>query len=228
MPSTCTGTSMMFCSTVMWAQRLKCWNTMASLVRRRCSCLGSWADSSPLGAATSLSSSPATWIRPWWGFSSMLLQRRKVLLPEPELPMMLITSPAWAESETPLSTSLLPKRLWMLSTWSLRGLVVMVRTVGHVRGGGCAGSGAQQFAGSERGGTGNFADFGAGQGVAVTDPGVENPVYARHHAVDTVSDRVNHFGHHIAHTQGLANVGGVDHHAGLRGEIGRASCRERV
>jgi hypothetical protein len=55
-------------------------------------------------------------MRPWWGFSSRLMQRRKVLLPEPELPMMLITSPAWAVSDTPLSTSLVPKRLWMLST----------------------------------------------------------------------------------------------------------------
>jgi len=47
-------------------------------------------------------SSPATLMRPWWGFSNMLMQRRKVLFPEPELPMMLITSPAWADRDTPL------------------------------------------------------------------------------------------------------------------------------
>jgi hypothetical protein len=30
----------MFCSTVMWAHRLKCWNTMASLVRTALQLLG--------------------------------------------------------------------------------------------------------------------------------------------------------------------------------------------
>ena len=44
---------------------------------------------------------------------------KKVLLPEPLEPMMLMTSPALAVSETPLSTSWLPKRLWMSWTWSL-------------------------------------------------------------------------------------------------------------
>ena len=65
---------------------------------------------------TTASASPATAMLPWWGFSSRLMHRKNVLLPDPELPMMLITSPAWAVSETPLSTSLLPKRLWMLVT----------------------------------------------------------------------------------------------------------------
>jgi hypothetical protein len=50
------------------------------------------------------------------GFFQQVDAAQKVLLPEPELPMMLITSPAWAVSETPLSTSLVPKRLWMFST----------------------------------------------------------------------------------------------------------------
>jgi hypothetical protein len=36
------------------------------------------------------------------------MQRRKVLLPEPLAPMMLITSPLFALSDTPLSTSLSP------------------------------------------------------------------------------------------------------------------------
>ncbi len=36
------------------------------------------------------------------------MQRKKVLLPEPEEPMMLITSPALALSETPFSTSCSP------------------------------------------------------------------------------------------------------------------------
>jgi len=66
-------------------------------------------------------------MRPWLGFSSRLMQRRKVLLPDPELPMMLITSPARASSETPLSTSLDPNRLWMSRACSL--------SVGSVMGG---------------------------------------------------------------------------------------------
>ncbi|EDT00398.1 hypothetical protein BamIOP4010DRAFT_6092 [Burkholderia ambifaria IOP40-10] len=36
------------------------------------------------------------------------MQRRNVLLPEPLAPMMLMTSPAFAFSDTPLSTSLSP------------------------------------------------------------------------------------------------------------------------
>ncbi|ABA48582.1 conserved hypothetical protein [Burkholderia pseudomallei 1710b] len=38
-PSTCTGASITFSSTFMCAHRLKCWNTIASFVRMRCSCL---------------------------------------------------------------------------------------------------------------------------------------------------------------------------------------------
>ena len=57
------------------------------------------------------------------------MQRKNVLLPEPELPMMLITSPACAVSDTPLSTSLLPKRLWMLLTWSLMVGLLMAWSV---------------------------------------------------------------------------------------------------
>ena len=37
--------------------------------------------------------------------SSRMMQRKKVLLPEPLEPMMLITSPAAAARDTPLSTS---------------------------------------------------------------------------------------------------------------------------
>ncbi|MNT46756.1 hypothetical protein D3C72_1834250 [compost metagenome] len=48
--------------------------------------------------------------------SRPLMQRSKVLLPEPLLPMMAITSPGSTLSETPFSTWLLPKDLW---TWSM-------------------------------------------------------------------------------------------------------------
>ncbi|MDT4862441.1 hypothetical protein FQZ97_970980 [compost metagenome] len=102
------GASMMFSSTVRCDHRLKCWNTMASLERARCSCFSSAALSMPSLALTNLSSSPATMMRPSWGRSSRFMQRRKVDLPDPEEPMMLITSPALAVTETPLSTSWLP------------------------------------------------------------------------------------------------------------------------
>ena len=41
------------------------------------------------------------------------MQRRKVLLPEPEEPRIEITSPFWASTEMPFSTSRDPKLLWM-------------------------------------------------------------------------------------------------------------------
>ncbi|MNO01362.1 hypothetical protein D3C81_2214810 [compost metagenome] len=53
-------------------------------------------------------SSPAKRIAPSSGVSRKLMQRRKVLFPDPDEPMMLITSPFRADSEMPLSTSLLP------------------------------------------------------------------------------------------------------------------------
>ena len=53
---------------------------------------------------------------PAFGRSRKLMQRRKVLLPEPLEPMMLITSPSFAFSDTPLSTSLSPYCLCRSST----------------------------------------------------------------------------------------------------------------
>src|SRR5262249_8270753 len=46
------------------------------------------------------------------------MQRRKVLLPEPELPIMAMTSPSLAETEMPFSTSSWPNRLCRSSTTS--------------------------------------------------------------------------------------------------------------
>ncbi len=40
------------------------------------------------------------------------MQRMKVVLPEPDGPMMQTVSPFETSSETPLSTSSLPKLLW--------------------------------------------------------------------------------------------------------------------
>ena len=62
--------------------------------------------------------SPATVTTPSSGVSSRLMQRRNVLLPEPDEPRIEITSPSLAVSEMPFSTSSWPKRLCMSSTVS--------------------------------------------------------------------------------------------------------------
>src|SRR6202020_2579307 len=62
--------------------------------------------------------SPATVTTPLSGVSSRLMQRRNVLLPEPEEPRIEITSPSFAVRDTPRSTSSWPKLLCILSTMS--------------------------------------------------------------------------------------------------------------
>src|SRR4051812_21485101 len=56
-------------------------------------------------------SAPSTKIAPLSGRSSWLMQRKKVLLPEPEGPMMQDTSPRGTSSETPASACSAPKYL---------------------------------------------------------------------------------------------------------------------
>ena len=99
---------MMFSSTFMCDHRLKCWNTIDSLVRMRCNCFGSDTRSAPFLPVCVRTSSPSTKMRPEFGCSRKLMQRSIVLLPEPDEPMTLITSPALAFSDTPLRTSLSP------------------------------------------------------------------------------------------------------------------------
>ena len=53
---------------------------------------------------------------PLVGISRKLMQRRKVLLPEPEAPIIDTTSPSCAVSDTPFSTSRRPKLLCRSST----------------------------------------------------------------------------------------------------------------
>src|SRR5271157_642848 len=60
--------------------------------------------------------SPATETTPSSGVSSRLMQRRNVLLPEPEEPRIEITSPSFAVSDMPFSTSSGPKRLRIPAT----------------------------------------------------------------------------------------------------------------
>ena len=63
------------------------------------------------GVLFALSNLTRTLTLPAVGSSRRLIQRRKVDLPEPLPPMMAITSPCFAVSETPFSTSNGPKRL---------------------------------------------------------------------------------------------------------------------
>ena len=117
-PRTWIGASITFWSTVMCDQRLNCWNTMPSRVRKCSTWRRSTGSSLPVRFGFSRSSSPATTIRPRSGCSRRLMQRRKVLLPEPEAPRRAITSPLRAVTEMPFSTSIEPKLLWMFSATS--------------------------------------------------------------------------------------------------------------
>ncbi|MNR45461.1 hypothetical protein D3C85_1643100 [compost metagenome] len=81
---------------------------MDSLVRILCSCFWLATRSPPFLSFSVRISSAFTVMRPAHGCSRKLMQRKNVLLPEPEEPIMLITSPALALIDTPLSTSWLP------------------------------------------------------------------------------------------------------------------------
>src|ERR1700750_3371021 len=65
-------------------------------------------------------------MRPAFGCSRKLMQRSIVLLPEPDEPITLMTSPRFAFSVTPLRTSLSPYCLCRLST-KRRGDRVFIR-----------------------------------------------------------------------------------------------------
>src|SRR5690606_23362653 len=93
---------------VMCGHRLKLWKTKPTRARSRLIWALSAAISAPSRRGLSLSSSPATRIWPWWGFSSRLMQRNRVLFPEPEEPRMEMTSPSRASRSTPLRTSRSP------------------------------------------------------------------------------------------------------------------------
>src|SRR4051794_25522306 len=68
-----------------------------------------WRRSSRRLVARPPTSMPSAVMLPDWYVSNPLIQRSRVLLPEPERPMMATTSPLAMSSETPFSTSLAPK-----------------------------------------------------------------------------------------------------------------------
>ena len=92
-PNTSTGPSMTFCSTVICANRLNCWNTMPSSARMRARSLPSCGRGSP-----SMRISPESMV------SKRLMVRHMVDLPEPEGPITTTTSPRSTERLMSLRT----------------------------------------------------------------------------------------------------------------------------
>ena len=89
---------------------------MPSWERMRSTCRRSAGSAVPSRRLRIWIVSPPTVTTPSSGVSSRLMQRRNVLLPEPDEPRIEMTSPSRACSETPFSTSSAPKRLRMLTT----------------------------------------------------------------------------------------------------------------
>src|SRR5690348_4214386 len=58
-------------------------------------------------------------MRPWWNSSSMLTQRRSVVLPEPLDPMIETTSPVSSARSTPFRTSTSLNFLCRFSIWRI-------------------------------------------------------------------------------------------------------------
>ncbi len=81
-PSTSTGPSVTFCKMLMWANRLKLWNTMPRSARMAASSRPSWGRGLP-----SMRISHESMV------SKRLMARHSVDLPEPEGPITTTTSP---------------------------------------------------------------------------------------------------------------------------------------
>ena len=77
----------------------------------RTTCFISAGAGSPRRSVVIRMGSPWTITLPEFGVSNKLMQRRSVLLPEPDAPNIEMTSPVFAISDTPRSTSRSPKRL---------------------------------------------------------------------------------------------------------------------
>ncbi len=95
---TSVGANMTLRPTLRCGNRLKPWKIMPTC----------WRSSRMAFASACLSGWPSTCSVPSWNSSSPLMHRSSVLLPEPLLPMMAITSPRLTSRSTPLSTSFAP------------------------------------------------------------------------------------------------------------------------
>ena len=91
---------------------------MPSCERIRATCFISAGAGSPRRSVVIWIVSPWTVTSPEFGTSNRLIQRRSVLLPDPDAPSIEITSPVCATRDTPRSTSTLPKLLCKSSTTS--------------------------------------------------------------------------------------------------------------
>ena len=91
---------------------------MPSCERIRATCFISAGAGSPRRSVVIWIVSPWTVTSPEFGTSNRLIQRRSVLLPDPDAPSIEITSPVCATSDTPRSTSTSPKLLCKPSTTS--------------------------------------------------------------------------------------------------------------
>ena len=96
------GARVMFRRTVIWGNRLKCWNTMP-IFRRQPS----------ISTPGPVRRVPSKRMEPPVGRSSRFRHRRRVDFPEPEGPMITTTSPRRISRETPFRavTEPLSKRL---------------------------------------------------------------------------------------------------------------------
>ena len=111
--STFTWPTTQLSSTVMLLNRLKDWNTMPTLDRYR-------EGSTPLP----VTSWPWKTIWPLVGVSSRLMHRRRVDLPEPEAPMMEVTSPGRTVKSMSRSTWWSPKDLDRCRTSKMASLFI--------------------------------------------------------------------------------------------------------
>ena len=92
-PNTSMGPKVTFCKMLIWANRLKLWNTMPSSERMRVSSRPSCGSGSP-----SMRISPESMV------SRRLMVRHMVDLPEPEGPTTTSTSPLWTVRLTSFRT----------------------------------------------------------------------------------------------------------------------------
>ena len=93
---TLSGARVTFSSTVLWGNRLNCWNTMPTSRRMSCSSVGILRR----GPVEGPRAMPSTSIEPEPNRSSPLMQRISVDLPEPLAPMITTTSPLATDRST--------------------------------------------------------------------------------------------------------------------------------
>src|ERR1700712_3748506 len=84
-----------------------------------------WRNSRMAIALSCSSGLPSTGSAPSWNTSSPLMQRSSVLLPEPLLPMMAMTSPRLTVRSMPLSTSFVPYDFRSAVIWTIGPALAM-------------------------------------------------------------------------------------------------------